>query len=97
MEMNMENVPPHIIARCLCEVFVDARESRKLTRKKIAAALGKHPPFVTNLEQEDRQILAIELWKFAAAYGLNVTEVIRRCERRSKRAAEEDGNGRRGA
>jgi len=93
----MEKLLPSVIEKCLCDVFTEARLEKGLARKEIARRLGVHPPFITKIEQGDRHILAVELLEICEAYGLSVEKLVRRWQRKLKRAADGGRKGSRAA
>lgn len=61
---------------CLIKLVVRAREAAGLTQAEVAARLGRHQPFVSNIESGERRIDLIELLELAAIIGLDLPQVI---------------------
>ena len=62
--------------RRLAELLVAAREKAGLKQSELAEKLGRHQPFVSNLEAGQRRIDLIELLDIAAALDVDPREMI---------------------
>jgi HTH-type transcriptional regulator/antitoxin HipB len=60
----------------LAELLVEKRKLAGMTQAAVAKALGRHQPFVANLEMGDRRIDVIELLDLAQVLGFDPNEVI---------------------
>ena len=60
----------------LVELVVRAREVAGLTQAEVAARLGRHQPFVSNIEAGERRLDLIELLDLAAVIDLDAHQVI---------------------
>ena len=62
--------------RRLTELLVQRREAAGLTQGEVAAALGRHQPFISNIESGERRIDMIELLDLAAVVGFDIHQLI---------------------
>lgn len=60
----------------LIELVVRAREAAGLTQAEVAGRLGRHQPFVSNIESGERRLDLIELLDLAAVIDLDVHRVV---------------------
>ncbi|QEE41644.1 MULTISPECIES: helix-turn-helix transcriptional regulator [unclassified Methylobacterium] len=60
----------------LIELVIDAREAAGLTQAEVASRLGRHQPFVSNIESGERRVDLIELLDLAAIVGLDLHHVV---------------------
>lgn len=60
----------------LVALLVAAREASGLTQAQVAGRLGRHQPFVSNVESGERRLDVIELLDLAAVIELDVHQVI---------------------
>lgn len=60
----------------LIELVVRAREAAGLTQAEVAGRLGRHQPFVSNIESGERRVDFIELLDLAAIIGLDLHQAI---------------------
>ncbi len=60
----------------LAELLVHYREKAGLRQSDVAAALGRHQPFVSNIEAGERRIDVVELLEFAKILGFDPHEII---------------------
>lgn len=56
------------------------RKQAGLTQAAVAKALGRHQPFVANIENGDRRLDLIEFLDLAQVVGFDPHEVIRQIE-----------------
>jgi transcriptional regulator with XRE-family HTH domain len=57
--------------RRLAELIIGYREAADLTQVDVARALGRHQPFVSNIESGQRRLDLIELLDLAAVIGFD--------------------------
>lgn len=62
--------------RRLTELLVQWREAASLTQGEVAAALGRHQPFISNIESGERRVDMIELLDLAAIVGFDIHQLI---------------------
>ena len=62
--------------RRLVELLVQAREAAGLTQGEVASRLGRHQPFLSNIESGERRIDLIELLDLAAIVRFDVHDLI---------------------
>ena len=55
--------------RRLAELIIGYREAAGLTQVDVARALGRHQPFISNLESGQRRLDVIELLDLASVIG----------------------------
>ena len=60
----------------LAELLVSYREAAGMTQVDVARALGRHQPFISNIEAGQRRVDIIELLDLAAAIGFEPRELI---------------------
>lgn len=60
----------------LIELVVRAREAAGLTQAEVAGRLGRHQPFVSNIESGERRIDLVELLDLATIIGLDMHQVV---------------------
>lgn len=53
------------------------RRSKGLTQAQVAKALGRHQPFVANIESGERRVDLVELLDLAAILDLDVVALVR--------------------
>ena len=63
--------------RCLAELLIRFREEAGLNQAEVAAKLGRHQPFVSNLESGQRRLDVVELLDLAQAIGFDPHQLIR--------------------
>lgn len=62
--------------RRLAELLVEQRKAAGLTQAAVARAMGRHQPFIANIENGDRRVDLIELLDLADIIGLDVYAVV---------------------
>ncbi len=62
--------------RRLSEMLVHYREQAGLKQSEVAALLGRHQPFVSNVEAGERRLDLIELLDLAEALGVDPRKLI---------------------
>lgn len=60
--------------------LAEQRRASGLTQTQVARALGRHQPFVANIESGERRVDIIELIDLAEIVGLDVIALIRRLQ-----------------
>ncbi len=60
----------------LTELLIEKRRAAGLKQSDVAAALGRHQPFVANIESGQRRVDVVELLDLAEAMGFDPHEVI---------------------
>jgi transcriptional regulator with XRE-family HTH domain len=60
----------------LGELLAFYRHQAGLKQADVAAALGRHQPFITNIESGQRRVDVVELIEFADVLGFDITAVI---------------------
>ncbi|MBX3560157.1 helix-turn-helix transcriptional regulator [Chelatococcus sp.] len=62
--------------RRLAELLMEKREQARLTQAAVAKALGRHQPFIANIESGDRRIDVVEFLDLAEAVGFDPHDVL---------------------
>jgi transcriptional regulator with XRE-family HTH domain len=62
----------------IATALADQRRKKGLTQAEVAKALGRHQPFVANIESGERRVDLLELLDLADIIGLDVEELVRR-------------------
>ena len=60
----------------LAELLIRYREEAGLNQAEVAAKLGRHQPFISNLESGQRRLDVVELLDLADAIGFDPGDVI---------------------
>ena len=60
----------------LAELIIGYREAAGLTQADVAKALGRHQPFISNIEAGQRRIDIVELIDLADAIGFDPHKLI---------------------
>lgn len=63
--------------RRLVELLIQYREESGLRQAEVAERLGRHQPFISNIENGQRRIDVVELLDLAEAVGFDPSELIR--------------------
>lgn len=58
--------------------LAEQRRAKGLSQAEVAKALGRHQPFVANIESGERRVDVVELVDLAAVVGLDVEQLIRK-------------------
>jgi transcriptional regulator with XRE-family HTH domain len=74
MPKSVHSIRQQMIAAALA----DGRRSKGLTQAQLAKALGRHQPFVANIESGERRVDLVELLDLAAIIDLDVEALLRR-------------------
>lgn len=61
----------------MVELLIQYREAAGLKQSDVAARLGRHQPFISNIENGQRRVDVIELLEIAEAIGFDPHELIR--------------------
>ena len=64
----------------LVELLIQYREESGLTQVEVAAKLGRHQPFISNIESGQRRIDVVELLDLAVAIGFDPIELLQRLQ-----------------
>lgn len=73
MSKSVHSKRHHMIATALA----DQRRSKGLTQAQVAKALGRHQPFIANIESGERRVDLVELLDIASIIGLDVEALVR--------------------
>jgi transcriptional regulator with XRE-family HTH domain len=65
----------------LTELLIAQRRHAGMTQAQVAKALGRHQPFITNIENGDRRLDIVELLDLAEILRLDLHAVIEELER----------------
>lgn len=66
----------------LAELLAEKRKAAGLTQAAVAHAMGRHQPFIANIENGDRRVDLVELIDLAEIIGFDVHAVIDELQRR---------------
>jgi transcriptional regulator with XRE-family HTH domain len=61
----------------LSEILADQRRRAGMKQSEVAAVLGRHQPFIANIESGQRRVDLVELLAIAEVIGLDIAMVIR--------------------
>lgn len=67
--------------RMIAAAVADQRRAKGLSQAQVAKALGRHQPFIANIESGERRLDLVELLELAAIIDLDVEELIQRLRR----------------
>ena len=73
MPKSVHSKRHHMIAAALA----DQRRSKGLSQAQVAKALGRHQPFIANIESGERRVDLVELLDIASIIGLDVEALVR--------------------
>lgn len=62
--------------RRLTEILTERRKATGLTQTAVAHAMGRHQPFIANIENGQRRVDIVELMDLAEIMELDLHEVI---------------------
>lgn len=65
----------------IATALADQRRKQGLTQAEVARALGRHQPFIANIESGERRLDLVELLDIASVIGLDVHALIRNVAR----------------
>lgn len=65
----------------LVDMIAAARKRSGLTQVEVAAQLGRHQPFIANIEAGQRRVDLIELIDLAEIIGLDLGKLLRELKR----------------
>lgn len=65
----------------LIELLIDARKQAHMTQAQVAGALGRHQPFVANIESGQRRLDVVELLDLTEAIGIDPLNVVRELQK----------------
>ena len=60
----------------LAELLSEKRKAAGLTQAEVAKAMGRHQPFIANIENGERRVDIIELIDLAKIIGFDVHQLI---------------------
>lgn len=60
----------------LAELLTEKRKAAGLTQAAVAQAMGRHQPFIANIENGDRRVDLVELIDLAEIVGFDVHALI---------------------
>lgn len=61
--------------RAVADAFVKARQSANMRQTDLAAKIGKHQSYISDIERGQRRIDVLELFAIAHALGMNPTDL----------------------
>lgn len=62
--------------RRLAELLTEKRKAAGLTQAAVAQAMGRHQPFIANIENGDRRVDLVELIDLAEIIGFDVHVIV---------------------
>ncbi|MBZ9884707.1 helix-turn-helix domain-containing protein [Mesorhizobium sp. CA10] len=62
----------------IAKALADQRRLKGLTQTQVAKAMGRHQPFIANIESGERRIDLVELLDIGAIIDLDVEALVRR-------------------
>jgi transcriptional regulator with XRE-family HTH domain len=65
----------------LTELLIAQRREAGMTQAQVAKALGRHQPFIANIEKGERRLDIVELIDLADVLGLDLHAVIEQLKR----------------
>lgn len=65
----------------LTELLIAQGRQAGMTQAQVAKALGRHQPFIANIEKGERRLDIVELLDLAEVIGLDLHAVIEQLER----------------
>jgi transcriptional regulator with XRE-family HTH domain len=65
----------------LAELLIEKRKQAGLTQVAVASALGRHQPFIANIENGERRIDVVEFLALAEIIGFDAHEVLRELQK----------------
>lgn len=68
----------------IAEALASQRRAAGLTQAEVAKKMGRHQPFIANIESGERRVDLVELLDLAAIIELDVVELVRILERDRK-------------
>jgi transcriptional regulator with XRE-family HTH domain len=64
----------------IAATLADQRRAKGLTQSQLAKALGRHQPFIANIESGQRRVDLVELLQIAKLIDLDVHALLKRLE-----------------
>ncbi|SFV38567.1 HTH-type transcriptional regulator / antitoxin HipB [Devosia crocina] len=64
----------------LVQRIIEARKAAGMTQAELAGRLGRHQPFIANIESGQRRVDLVELIELAGLVGLDLHHVIDKLE-----------------
>ncbi|MFC5067296.1 helix-turn-helix domain-containing protein [Flaviflagellibacter deserti] len=74
---SAEPMAPTPRQKRLSELLAEQRQKTGLKQVEVAKELGRHQPFIANIESGQRRVDLVELIAIADIIGLDLAEVIR--------------------
>ena len=68
----------------LASALAHQRRAKGLSQAEVARALGRHQPFVANIESGERRVDLVELLDIAKVIDLDLVELVRDLQRISE-------------
>ena len=60
----------------LANLVADQRKAKGMTQAELARALGRHQPFIANIESGERRLDIVELIEICDVLGADLNEII---------------------
>ena len=60
----------------LISMLIEKRRAAGMTQAEVAKALGRHQPFIANIEKGERRVDVLELIDLAAIMGFDPSEMV---------------------
>lgn len=67
--------------RRLAELLIEKRKAAGMTQAEVARALGRHQPFIANIENGDRRVDLVELLAIGDIVGFDVHAIVEELKR----------------
>lgn len=64
----------------IASALASQRREKGLTQAEVAKALGRHQPFIANIESGERRVDLVELLDIAAIIDLDIEALVRRLQ-----------------
>ncbi|RWX69621.1 XRE family transcriptional regulator [Mesorhizobium sp. M4B.F.Ca.ET.089.01.1.1] len=72
--------------RMIAAALATQRRAKGMSQAEVAAALGRHQPFIANIESGERRVDLVELLDLARIIDLDVVAMVRELVRKSESA-----------
>lgn len=60
----------------LARLLAERRKTKGLTQAELARAMGRHQPFIANIESDERRVNVIELLEICRLVGCDANKLI---------------------
>lgn len=67
--------------RRLAELLIEKRKAAGMTQAEVARALGRHQPFIANIENGERRVDLVELLAIGDIVGFDVHTIVEELKR----------------